>query len=800
MLNLAEYRRRSAGLSDLLPWGFLVAPGIILNKDGSFQRSARFRGPDLESSTESELVAVTARVNNVLRRFGSGWALYFDAERIPASTYPRSTFPDRLSQLVDDERRRGFERRGRHFESRFRLTLAWLPPADSWSRASQALLVRSGTRPSGSAAWRTHLENFQAQTDRAFRLLADVMPRLAPLSDEETLTYLHRTVSAAGGRITVPGIPAQLDAVLADTPLTGGIDPMLGHLHVRTLTVLGFPNLTRPGLLDDLHDLPFAYRWMTRFLVLGKDEAERELGRCRRQWFAKRKSVFAMLKEVIFSQEAALLNSDAEQKAADADAALQELGEDLVAFGHVTTSVTVRHPSPAVAGEQLLELERVLHGRGFATIRERLNAVEAWLGSLPGHAYANVRQPVVHTLNLAHMMPLSAVWAGPERNDHLAGPPLLLAQTRGTTPFRLSLHVGDVGHTLVVGPTGAGKSVLLAMLALQFRRYPGAQVYVFDKGASCRAVILGMGGRFHDLGGGDGGLAFQPLRHIDRESECSFAFEWTAALLARAGAAIDPGGRSELWKALCNLADAPPRERTLTGLALLLARRELGDALQPWTLSGPHGRVLDASEDSLDLTEVQGFEMEELLENRELAAPVLGYLFHRLRERFDGRPTLVVLDEAWVFLDDPLFAAQIREWLKTLRKRNVAVVFATQSPSDIVESPVAPAVLESCLSRIFLPNERAQEPAAREVYARLGLNARQIELLARATPKRHYYYQSRRGARLFELELGEVALTFAGASSQEAQTRIEAALARAGPDRFLEGFLAAQPERRSAGT
>ena len=797
MLNLREYRDRPAGLADLLPWAFLVAPGVILNKDGSFQRSARFRGPDLESSTESELIAVTARLNNVLRRFGSGWALYFDAERVPARSYPRSTFPDRLSQLVDDERRREFARRGRHFETLFRLTLAYLPPADSWSRASESLVERAATDAGGAITWRAHLENFQARTDRAFMLLADVMPSLAPMSDEETLTYLHGTVSAAGGRISVPGIPAHLDAVLADTPLAGGIEPVLGDLHLRTLTVLGFPNLTRPGLLDDLNDLPFAYRWMTRFLVLGKDEAERELGRCRRQWFAKRKSVLAMLKEVAFSQEAALVNSDADVKAADADRALQELGEDLVAFGHVTTSVTVRHRSPAAAAEHQLELERILHGRGFATIRERLNAVEAWLGSLPGHAYANVRQPVVHTLNLAHMMPLSATWAGPERNAHLGGPPLLHAQTRGTTPFRLSLHVGDVGHTLVVGPTGAGKSVLLAMLALQFRRYPGAQVYVFDKGASCRAAVLGMGGTFLDLGGAAEKLAFQPLRHIEAEAERAFAFEWTAALLRRAGIDIDPGVRRELWEALSSLAGAPPGERTLTGLGLLLARPELRDALQPWTLAGPHGRVLDADDDSLALSEVQGFEMEGLLENEGLAAPVLGYLFHRLRERFDGRPTMLVLDEAWVFLDDPSFAAQIREWLKTLRKSNVSVVFATQSPSDVVESTVAPAILESCPSRIFLPNDRAQEPAALEVYTRLGLNGRQIELLARATPKRHYYYQSRRGARLFDLELGEIALTFAGASSREDQARIDAAMARAGPERFLEMFLAEQSARRS---
>ena len=144
-----------------------------------------------------------------------------------------------------------------------------------------------------------------------------------------------------------------------------------------------------------------------------------------------------------------------------------------------------------------------------------MNAVEAWLGTLPGNPYANVRQPIVHTLNLAHMMPVSAVWAGPERNTHLAAPPLMIAETRGTTPFRLDLHVGDVGHTLVVGPTGAGKSVLLATLALQFRRFIGAQVVLFDKGRSARAAALAMNGVALDLAL-DGDIAFQPLRDIDR--------------------------------------------------------------------------------------------------------------------------------------------------------------------------------------------------------------------------------------------------------------------------------------------
>src|SRR5205814_4845939 len=134
-------------------------------------------------------------------------------------------------------------------------------------------------------------------------------------------------------------------------------------------------------------------------------------------------------------------------------------------------AITVTGDTARQADERVRAVERIVNGLGFTVMRERLNAVEAWLSSLPGQVYANVRQPLIHTLNLAHLMPLSSVWAGPERNEHLGGPPLLLAETSGSTPFRLSTHVGDVGHMLVVGPTGAGKSVLLSLLAMQFRRY-----------------------------------------------------------------------------------------------------------------------------------------------------------------------------------------------------------------------------------------------------------------------------------------------------------------------------------------
>jgi type IV secretion/conjugal transfer VirB4 family ATPase len=347
-----------------------------------------------------------------------------------------------------------------------------------------------------------------------------------------------------------------------------------------------------------------------------------------------------------------------------------------------------------VADERLRQVERTIQSRGFVTAPETLNAVEAWLSSIPGQVYANIRQPIISTLNLAHLMPISAVWAGPERNVHLDGPPLLVTRTEGATPFRLDLHIGDVGHTLVVGPTGAGKSVLLATLVLQFRKYADAQISLFDKGGSSRATVLGLGGVFHDLGL-EGGLSFQPLRSIDDPAERAWASEWVQGLLIREGVELTPEAKDNVWAALTSLASAPPGERTLTGLSVLLQSAPLRQALTPYTVAGPFGRLLDADEDALALTSLQAFEMEDLMRSPALTAAVLGYLFHRLEAGFDGRPALLVLDEAWVFLDDPLFAGRIREWLKTLRKKNVAVVFATQSLADIQRSIIAPAIVES---------------------------------------------------------------------------------------------------------
>ncbi len=791
MLDLRPYKPTGAKLADYLPWAGFVAPGIVLNKDGAFQRTLQFRGPDLDSSTLAELDGASRRVNNAIKRFGSGWCLHVEARRSPAPGYPDSVWPDALSWLIDEERRQVFETAGARFESRYFMTLTWLPPAERQGKLESVLFEGGDAHNNAGVDYRVHLERFAQETDQLLALLEVLMPEACWLSDEATLTYLHDCISDRPHRVAVPATPFHFDALLPDAPLVGGLAPKLGTKHLKIVSVRSFVSETEPGLLDALNRLPICYRWVTRYLPLDREEARRELEKTRKRWHSKRKGLATMLREAMFKEESALQDNDAANQTADADLALQELGADAVSAGYSTLTITIAEQSEDAAVEAVRQVQQVADGLGFVTQVETVNAVEAWLGSLPGSAYADVRRPILLTPSLAHLLPTSAVWAGPARNAHLDGPPLMLTATDGATPFRLDLHVGDVGHTMIVGPTGAGKSVLLATLAAQWLRYPDAQVYLFDKGRSARATILGLCGDFFDLGEEDA-LGLQPLECIHEPEERAWALDWIAGLVASSNVAVTPEMRAELWRALDILAGRPIEDRTLTLYMALVQDASVRAALEPFTHAGPHGRLIDLERSSLGYGRVQAFEMDDLMRRPAAAGAVLAALFHVLERRFDGKPTLLILDEAWLFLKDAFFAAQIQDWLKTLRKRNVAVVFASQELADVEASAIASTIIEACLTRIFLPNDRAREPRSRAFYEKLGLNGRQIDLIGNATAKRDYYLVSRDGCRLFELGLGAAALAFVGASRPEDHQAMDAVLKRHDARDFAAAWLEAR--------
>jgi type IV secretion system protein VirB4 len=803
MRFLSEYRRKAERLYDHLPWACLIAPGVVLNKDGAFQKTLAFRGPDVASTTAAGLLAVRAQLNNAFRRLGSRWCLHVEARRGPSPGYPTASFPDPVSRLVDQERRRDFVGDDRFFESRFFLTFTMLPPDEKATKLA-GLLIENAPEGSGAVSmYRQALAEFLNTIDKIKDILGATMPLARDLSDDETLTYLHSCISTKSHWVRTPPTPAYLDAYLTDDTLTTGLYPRLGSHYMRTVSIRSYPSDTTPGILDQLNELGVSYRWVTRYLVLDKQDSIKELTRMRKLWWQGRKSIAAMVGEAITQSESSQINLDAQSKAQEADEALAVVGGDMASYGYYTPTITLTDPNADRLDEKVRQVEAVINRAGFVAKVEDANSVEAWLGSLPGEAYADVRRPMISTLSLCDLIPMSAIWPGPTRNAHLTAecgqrghpgvqPPLMQVRTAGSTPFRLDLHQGDVGHTMIVGPTGAGKSVLLNTLALQWLRYPEAQVFFFDKGASSRAATLLTGGAFYFLGGPSTELAFQPLADLGSGQARAWAQEWVQDIISAEGVDLTPQIKEQVWSGLNNLAAGPVSQRTLTVLAATIQDHAVKAALQPYTLAGPHGHLLDAHENHMSANRWQTFEMNDLMANKSALAPVLTYVFRALEKRFDGRPTLLVLDEAWLLLDHGAFAAKIREWLKTLRKMNVAVLFATQSLADVMNSSIAPALIESCPSRFFLPNPDALTPQVAAFYSGFGLNDQQIRLIAMGQSKREYYFQTAAGNRLIELGLGPIGLAAAASSSPGDQQAITKLLAEHGREDFAAAFFRAK--------
>lgn len=781
MLALREFRSSAKGLPDLLNYAAVVADGVVLNKDGSLTAAWAYRGEDLDSASAGELAALSARVNAAFARRGSGWMLHVDAVRAEARGYPDvGAFPDRTTLLIDRERRATYEAEGAHYESRYVLSVTYLPPADAQYAVATFFVEGERAQAMSRSASRA-LETFYGDLVEIEDNLSAVL-RLVRLRghrvvdpfgrahvEDELLRHLMVCLAGEDHPLNLPPVPMYLDAVLGAQDFFGGLRPRIGRHYIRPIAITGFPAESYPGILDFLNRLPLRYRWSTRFILLDSPIAQQQINRYRARWWQKRKSLRNLIREQTGST-ATHVDADADAMATDAVAALADASSGAVKFGYYTSVVVLMDENPELVDAAAREVLKAINHAGFGARIEDVNAVEAFLGTLPGHGYPNIRRPLLHTLNLADLLPLTSIWPGLAQHPcpfyPPGSPPLAYAATTGATPFRLNLHVGDVGHTLIVGPTGSGKSTLLAFLLAQQFRYPGAQVFAFDKGYSLFVLCAASGGSYYEIGA-DTGPTFTPLAQIDMPAERLWAQEWLEILVTLQGVTVTPLHCRALHRALRLLASAP--SRTLTDLVNTVQDQVLRDALTPYTLAGALGRLLDADRDDLDDNIFQVFELDHIatLGEKHLV-PVLLYLFHRVQQRLArGRPTLVALGEAWLALSHPLFRDKIREWLKTLRKSNGAAVLETQSISDITNSPIRDVIIESCLTKIFLPNTEARTEHAAGAYRSLGLTARQIDVVAHAVPKRQYYYSSPLGKRLFELGLGPVALSFLGAAGRE---------------------------------
>ncbi|MBB3464512.1 conjugal transfer protein TrbE [Rhizobium sp. BK377] len=783
MVALRLFRHTGPSFADLVPYAGLVEEGVLLLKDGSLMAGWYFSGPDCESSTDGERNEVARQINQVLSRLGSGWMIQVEAVRVATADYSspdRSHFPDRVTRAIDEERRRHFESDGGHFDCHHAIILTHRPPEPRRSAFGKYLYSDPVSRKQGHAE--IALSAFEAATREIEQYLATTLSirrmRTRSLKAgrdsgryDELLQFIRFCITGENHPVRLPDVPMYLDCILT-AQLLHGLAPKIDNRFVAIVAIDGLPAESWPGILNSLDLMPVEYRWSSRFIFLDATEARVRLERTRKKWQQKVRPFVDQL----FQTQSRSVDQDALSMVSETEDAIAEAASELVAYGYYTPVVVLFDDRAEGLQTKAEAVRRLIQAEGFGARIETLNATEAYLGSLPGNWYCNVREPLITTRNLADLVPLNAVWTGrataPCPFYEEAAPPLMQVAS-GSTPFRFNLHVDDVGHTLIFGPTGSGKSTLLALIAAQFLRYRDAQLFVFDKGSSMLPLTLAAGGDHYEIGGeGEGAaLSFCPLAFLSDEADRAWACEWIETLIGLQGISITPDHRNAIARQIALMANSPGR--SLSDFVSGVQVRELKTALRHFTVDGSMGQLIDAESDGLMLGHFQTFEIEQLMTMGERTLlPVLTYLFRRIEKRLNGAPSLIILDEAWLMLGHPAFREKIREWLKVLRKANCAVVLATQSISDAVRSGIMDVLKESCPTKICLPNGSAREPGTRDFYERIGFNERQLDIVATARPKRDYYVVSPEGRRLFDMALGPLTLSFVGASGKDDLKRI----------------------------
>src|SRR5919201_1407568 len=821
-------RWRAAHVYDVVPWRAVVAPGVVLQKyRHGLQRSYAMRGPDVMGETPEVQGALMLQANEVLKRLGGRWMLQSEAQRRRVAALPEVPWRHPVAALIEREQRQRLLERPGSRETRYFLTLTWYPPAPSMRRGVRFLVQGPGAYHDLDDTT-VSVREFVAQADYLMDLLRGMLAVCRPLSTAETLTYLHSCVSERWHGVAQLAILTDLDIQLCDTPFVGGWYPQLGSWHVRTCSVRAYPATSTVGVVRALDAADVEYRWCTRWVGMEKHMQAGMLRKTQGAWVGQERSLMQRIAESLSHQPTRLLNTDATNKADDADAARQEIGADIVAYGDFTSTVTVWDTDPSVAEDKLKLVMQAFEHRGFVTTAERQHATAAWLSSHPGNHLDNVRRTPQHSLTLAHLCPgLTAAWPGSDGDAYMGGGPWLYAHTEQSTLFRVVNHVRDVGHFLVLGATGSGKSTLGNVLRAQWLQYPQTQAVAFDLDGHARLLTYLLGGTWHDLGSPM--LRFQPLRHVDDELRRGLIVQWLLDLLDEYRVPTTPHAQAYLGSNVLKLAKLPPEHRTLSRLVTLMAegsrdtelkanagridaqgishpdmdlralvvlQTEIRTVLKRFSDGGEYGGIFDATEDAFDQNPIQTFELRALLQRPRLLGPVLRYVLQQieLQMRTDA-PMLLLIDDAAIPWAVPKIEEKSREWMMTTRKKSVSLGFMTHSLSQVFGAGALLGTLlaEGCPTRFFLANKEALTPMITEIYERIGLTRAAIHLIATARPQRDIYYAcTELGQRLFHLPLGPFALACLARNRAEEHALMDAILATEGREGFAAAWLRAQ--------
>lgn len=783
--KMSLYGNKGQLLTSLCPWVLMADEGIVLLKNGALMCAFEFVAPDLDSCAASKIAAVANMFNNALMQLGEGWAIQFELQKLKSNNYPSTTISNIAGYMIERQREINFSFVQRHYENKYYFCLIYqLPPEITQKSAGIFYKKNEINKSMNIGLVENQIKKFKMEIGKTAGIIHSYM-NVKMLNSNELFTYLHTSVSLDWHKMELPNeYKLFLDRAITDTDLETSMPMKLGNYYIPILAINSFPSQTIPAMLDMLNKADIPLRWSTRFITYSKETAIKKIDKAEKRFHSQRKSLGQWVLEATANIKSSREDSGAYAQESDASAARAECTMGITGFGDYTSNVMVWDQSLEKAEENARYIAGLIGSCNFSVKEETHNALQAFLSMQPGNIYANIRSLFVSTGNMSHVIPLSSVWGGMKQNHFLglisgSSVPHVVCSTNAGIPFFLNFNSDDVGHHWVSGPTGAGKSTYLALTEIQWLKYPNSQVIIFDKDLSARCVTMCVGGTYIEPGKDD--IAFQPLLEIDTDEEKRWASEFIECLLTEQNVLVSALMRKSIYQALVYMQEKPPEDRTLTSFwgycdyqNPTTGLNDVKDGISPYLIGGQYGNLFDRVTLGIPITSWTMFEMGTLMNmSMGAVAPALLYLFRMCEKVFTGQPTLLVLDEAWVFLRNPIFANKITEWLKVLRKKHVFVVFATQEIEDAASSPVASTIISQCGSKVYLADDQATTKMMRDAYYLFGLEDSEIALLANSRKKEDYFFKSAQGTRQFQLNLDKLQLGILTNSDHALLNKIE---------------------------
>jgi type IV secretion system protein VirB4 len=717
-IGAAGWSSKEAHAGDRLPYSRLIEDNAILLRDGSLMTALHVPGLLFETEDSISLNAHAATREVMLRsNLDARFVLYHHLIRRRVSVELTGQFDDPFSAHID-RRRRDKLAGGSLFVNDQFVTLVRRPARGKAGVVERAarLWRRKGREPVEADA--RELRSLRAAAQAIAASLGDYGAQAlgdyrgpSGATNNELLELVSALYNGEMRPVRRPADDTDIGRMLPYRRASFGLDAMElrgsgGADFAAILSLKDYPDATSPGLLDGLLRLPCE-------MVVSETFAPHE-----RQ--TARERIDLAVRRLRSADE------DAMAERADMLAARDALGQGSVSFGDHHLTVLVRERDLERLDGAAAACAAALADSGAIAVREDTNLEPAFWGQFPGNEQYLVRRSMISSANMASFSSLHGFALGKADGNHW-GEAVTLLETTSATPFFFNFHHGDLGNFSIIGPSGSGKTVAMNLLVAQAQKF-APRTILFDKDRGAELFVRGIGGRYDRIRAGEP-TGFNPLALPDDAANRAFLRDWFAVLL-------DAEGPEEL-ATIAQAVDAAyandPSLRRLRHFRELLsgARRpqpgDLADRLGPWIADGEHAWLFDNEEDRLDLSNrVLGFDMTVLLDRPRLRTPAMMYLFHRIDERLDGNPAMILIDEGWKALDDEVFAARIRDWLKTLRKRNALVGFATQSARDALDSRIATALVEQTATMIFMPNPKAR---AEDYCAGFGLTEHELALV-----------------------------------------------------------------------